>query len=145
MNKKKIILALDIILCVGLLTHSAILLYINRNFNPIYITNTDIRGRLELRKVAEFIFIICRSGYIVGNIIFAYQLVKKHLAIPLHRLLRYFVLQIVLMMLCIIPFAAFDLTYFKDYIFPVWGTAGTLFIIVFGTFVFGLCRKKKEM
>lgn len=144
MHKKKILWLLSGILVVGLLIHSAILLYINKNFDPVYVTGANITKRLLLRKAAESVFSICGTGYIIGNIIFVYQLIKKHLFIPFHLFGRYFVSQLILMILCTIPFAVFDLVYFEDYIFPIWGTAGTLFIVLLIAFVIGLHKKEKE-
>ena len=129
-RNKKIILILDVLLFVGLLVYSVIFLIINK--------------RLMWRQAAETIFTVCSFVYVIGHILIIYSFASRRISASLRTIFLYFTTQVGLMFLCTVPFAVFDLSFFGDYVFPIWSTVGILLILLFVTLAVGFYQKRKE-
>ena len=140
-RNKKIILILDVLLFVGLLVYSVIFLIINKSLNPATIAGNDIHIRWQ---AAETIFTVCSFVYVIGHILIIYSFASRRISASLRTIFLYFTTQVGLMFLCTVPFAVFDLSFFGDYIFPIWSTVGILLILLFVTLAVGFYQKRKE-
>lgn len=143
-RNKKIILILDVLLFVGLLVYSVIFLIINKSLNPATIAGNDIHIRLMWRQAAETIFTVCSFVYVIGHILIIYSFASRRISASLRTIFLYFTTQVGLMFLCTVPFAVFDLSFFGDYVFPIWSTVGILLILLFVTLTVGFYQKRKE-
>lgn len=123
MNKKtKIyILSIGAILCLGLVSYALVLYYANKNFTPIKIMmdSSLMDQRLYLRNLAETIYSICLSIYILGQILLIIFILKNEYRLFVKDLFGYVILQIIFAFISVLPFAIFDLSHFGDYIFPI--------------------------
>jgi len=134
----KCIRILDVILVIGLIAHSIIFLIINKSINPkelMGIWNEEtMHMRLYWRQCAEIIFAVGGLVYCVGLVIVLWKSASKRVKIPLKDIVVYLIMQIITMLLSTVPFGLFDIMFFDDYIFPVWGTTGIL-ILLFATYI----------
>lgn len=130
--QKKSLLIFNILLIFGLVTYAMIFLIINKNLNPgdILENYEAINQRLFWRGVAEAICSLFGIIYTIGHIFVIYSAMRKKLYIPFQKILIYFIVQVGMMFVCVIPFAIFDLGYLGDYVFPIWSIAGILLLIL---------------
>lgn len=141
---KKIILALDVTFIFGLIAYSVILLIINKTLNPLHLSGFDyeaIHQRFFWRWLAERIFSLCSLVYIAGHIGALCFTMKKKIPIPTGLVFFYFLIQIGISLLCVIPFALFHLDAWGDYLFLLWSVIIILFLL-FLTFAIAILSKK---
>lgn len=135
----------NIALVLGLLLYSIIFIVINKKFNPLEIRAEEIHLRFLWRKIAENIVSICSLVYSLGHFIMLYLYVKKHWKIEFRKIGGYFISQIILMFGCTVPFAMFDVAYFGDYLFPIWGLIGNLLLMLIIVIINLLYQKIKKI
>lgn len=137
-RQKRQLIILDIVLIAGLLTHSIIFLFINKTMFP-YSANGELIGeilrqRLPWRRFAEHFSFFCSFLYCLGICIIFLNSMKKHHTIPFKDAIACFATQIFLMLVCTVPFALFDISFFADYLFQIRGALGIL-VLLFLAFV----------
>jgi len=128
---KKSIIIINALLIFGLVIYAIIFFIINKNLNLAdFSGNYEVGNqRLLWRGFAEAICSLFGIVYIVGHILVIHSAMKK-LYIPFWKMLAYFVVQVGIMFVCVIPFAIFDLSYLGDYVFPIWNIAGMLLLVL---------------
>lgn len=143
-NQKKIILALDVTLMLGLIAYSVILLTINKTLNPSHFSGFDyeaIHQRFFWRWLAERIFSLCSLVYIAGHIGALCFTMKKKIPVPAGLVFFYFLVQIGILFLCVIPFALFQLDDWGDYLFPLWSVIVILCLLLLTFAIVTLYKK----
>lgn len=139
---------LNILLIFGLLAHSTILFVLNQELNLAEAPTPmieSIRTRIFWRKTAEVVVGACSFIYEIGHFVFACLLIGKRTEKLLGRVSVYFAVQILLLLICTVPFAMFDDPSFRgDYIFPIWGIAGVQALLLFVLTVVEIIRKRKD-
>ena len=141
---KKFVFALTVFLVIGLLSHSIIFFVINKALNPAEISGQMelVQNRLAWRKTVETVFAFCSTIYCLGQIVLLCAEIKKKLLPPWRSIIAHFIAQVLLMLVCTVPFGILDADFLGDYLFPVWGTAGTLGVITAIKLCFAVfCRK----
>ncbi|EOD00460.1 hypothetical protein [Caldisalinibacter kiritimatiensis] len=145
MSKKQrnIICMIDGFLVFGLLCYAVIFFLANKNLNPIEISMSEslIERRLFFRRLAEMIYSVCSVIYILGQILLIYFGMKNGYRVSLKRIFIYFFSQIVLALVCVLPFAFFDFSYFSDYIFPLRSLVIILFVMTIGSCIIHYVKK----
>lgn len=146
---KRWVFFLNILLVCGLLVHSLIFFTINKAINPIGIVAAEteqlLSRRILWRMVAETTFAFCGAVYLIGHIIIGWISIRNGDEKPLKKILLYYVMQVFLMIVCCIPFGLMDISFLGDYVFPIWGTVGTISLILILYVVACLfARKRKE-
>lgn len=128
---KKILLLLNIVLIVGMFTYAFMFLLINKNLNPTDISeNLDlVKQRLFWRKIIESVCGFFGAIYLLGHILILWFVTKRNNKITFQKTIKYFLFQMAIMLICVIPFAFFDRVYWGDYLFPVWNIAVYLLFI----------------
>lgn len=123
----------EAILCIGLILYALILLYTNKNFNPIEVSvdSSLIEQRLYLRNLAEKICSFFLTIYKYGQILLVFDIIKNRYRLSAKKLFGCFIFQVILGLMSVFPFAIFDLSFLDDYIFPIRGLA----IFVFGLYI----------
>lgn len=133
MENRKRALQLDFLLAFGLVAYAVILLTINNIFDPTDHLGANIelaKQRFFWRELAEKVCTICGILYVCGNILMFCSAVKKQRFVSVADVCGYFVIQVSMMFLCVVPFGLFDFGFFGDYIFPIWSIAGALFCVL---------------
>lgn len=140
---KNILLVLDAFLILGLLSYAIILFTINRTLNPVDISvgNITVEQRLYWREIAEKICAVCNVIYILGHVLVIYNSIKRKVRFSLKTLGFYFLTQIGIALICVVPFGILDRAWFYDYIFPLWNIILTTSLL----FVFSIFTLKKKM
>lgn len=131
-TQKRTLIISNMLLIVGLLSHSIILFFLNINFNPMTIAEKPefVQLRIVWRQSSEKIFVFFILLYIIGHCIVFYAALKKKVFISASVMIIYIAAQVCIMLLCTMPFAFLDAVFFADYIFPVWSVLGTFLITV---------------
>jgi len=131
-RQKKSLLILNALLIFGLVAYAVIFLIINKKLNPRDILENyeAVSQRLFWRGIAEAICSLFGIIYTIGHIFVIYSAMRKKMYIPFQKILVYFIAQVGMMFVCVIPFAIFDLGYLGDYVFPIWNIAGILLLIL---------------
>lgn len=129
--RKSINIILDVVLFGALLTYFTIFCWVNKNFEWISATNEDFQTRFLYKRIAENILSIGNCIYIIGNIISGYFMVMKDKYISFKAMVLYYFRQILLLIICTVPFIIFDSESLNDYIFVVAEIGGSL-LVVFG-------------
>ena len=132
-NKKitAAVMILSIILCVGFLTHSAILY----SLNQIYpITSSGFAGAIEARmpllRIAEKTIGVGSIIFFLGSIILINLFIKNKTAVAYRRMLIPFLLTVTAIFACILPFALLDRPSWANYLFPIWSTLMLLALLL---------------
>lgn len=130
-RRQRIGIALGGILVIGLLCYAIIFFWVNKNLNPSQISMNQllVEQRLNLRLLAERIYGTCIAIYIIGLIVFSYSWARHSDQMAIGTIIVYFVSQITLAALCILPFALLDRPFFWDYVFPLRSLIPTLLIV----------------
>lgn len=132
MKKLRVMVCLiDFLLVFGLLSFAGIFFYANLTMNPYEISMVgDIaERRLFFRILSEKMYTACGSLYTLGHIVMIGTLAKNGYRTSIRRIACYFLSQILLAALCVLPFAFLDRTFAYDYIFPLRGLSVTLLIL----------------
>lgn len=149
MNKlyKKTIFVFDIILTLGLLTHSVILFFLNIRLNPLenlWIEASNMSQRFFLRQIAEFAVSICSIIYGTGNLLLLYIFSKKNILPSFSLYLKFLFIQISIMLFCTFPFCIMNSRFQNDYLFPLWSLGGLLALLTFVFIIFSISKKVKK-
>ncbi len=128
---KKILLILNGFLVLGLLGSSIIFFILNKVLNPADIASnlSAVELRFFWRDFAGTMYTVCKLIYIVGHIVVISTAMINRITFSFKILVSYYLLQIVIMFLCVVPIALLDSTYFTNYIFPLWSLIITLVLL----------------
>lgn len=139
---KNLFLLSDAVFILGLLAFAIIFFTINKSLPP---ASGEYERRLFWRNIADNAYAICEAIYILGLILAIFGSVIKNTWFSLKTIAAYYAVQIVIMAVCILPFALLDRTWFYSYIFPLWSTlivVSALFVISLLILVIRAIRKK---
>jgi transcriptional regulator with XRE-family HTH domain len=133
--KTAVIILMSIIL-LGILTHSLLFLTMNSYFKVASgtVLNEDNKAyidmRFALRDIADTVARICTSILGIGCIAMLYPMITVSHAIKTRKLIILFLLSIMAMFACAIPFAINDKVYHStDYLMPVWSALPPVFLL----------------
>ena len=129
---KRGLLLVNALLIFGLAVYVVAFLFMNRNLNPADISGNSelLLQRLSWRSHAEAIYLLCGDIYKLGHVLLLFWAVMRGVSVSLKQVSIYFTIQIGIMFLCMVPAVVFDFAHLGDYLFPVWGLAATLFVIL---------------
>ena len=141
-NRYKKIFLLDILLILGLLAYAIIFFIINKTLNPLDIAgeHISVERRLFWRGAAETICALCSALYILGHVFVIYRTIRQKVHFSLKELAFYFIVQIGIMLVCVVPLGLADRVYFYDYIFPLYSLI-TIASVLFIVSIFAIRRK----
>lgn len=146
MDKKKFIPILSVPLVLGLLFYSIIFFTLNKLLDPAELSFADsdaVYTRLFWRHTAEMTLSICSSLYVIGLIFIIFFFVKRNIFISKRAIFAYFGVQIGIALVCAVPFAILDRSYWGDYLFPIWGILGRLLLLLLTAIIAQTYQQKK--
>ena len=146
-NNRKYLLILSAVLAVGLLAHSIIFFATNKAFDlaKIALQPEFAQHRLTWRNIAEVSFSICGTIYTLGHLWILFVETRKKSFPSQHNIIMHFIVQLLLVVACTLPFGLFDQIFLGDYLFPIWNTLIMLVIITVVKLFLSLDFSKKHL